>query len=164
MPSKNSTKAIGERIVANEMTFAGWLVVNTNSGEENSPNFDLIGLKGDLRVTVQVKATRSKSGDEESFHFGRYRADAVYFNSKDGPKCDFVVAVNFSSPKVYNCLVMDTGRANNIADKHAKGWWNTPKKDGGQRKPFPVYVSIKDNPDHAARTNLNSWELLEARG
>ena len=160
--SSNAVKALGERIVANELTFRGWLVVNTNSGEQNSPNIDLIALKGDKRVTIQVKTTGAQSHKGQHF-MGYYREEGGYFNSKPGPKCDFVVTVHVYAPTDYSCLVLPVAEAEDMCGLHGEYWMNVPKKDGDMRSPrFPVYLGEKRSKEYGLDITpyLDAWQLV----
>jgi len=90
---KQLSKAAGEALVTYKLSRRGWLVVNTNSGVQNMPNFDLIAMKDDRRVTVQVKSGRDKNKVPLS---GVYRENGIYFNTKEGPKADVVAFVRLS--------------------------------------------------------------------
>ncbi len=161
----NAVKAIGERIVANELTYRGWLAVNTNSGEENSPNIDIIALKDGKRVTIQVKSTNAKCKNH-SYHLGRYQKDdgECYFNTKAGVKADFVVAVYLFSPNNYSCLITPIKEAESMCQQHGAYWANKPKKDGAQRSTnFPIYIEAKNAANYGLVIDayVDAWELLE---
>ena len=159
----NAVKALGERIVANELTFRGWLAVNTNSGEENSPNIDLIALKDEKRVTIQVKTTSARSHKGQHF-MGYYKEGGGYFNTKNGPSCDFVVAVYVYSPARYSCLVLRTGDAEQMCRQHGNYWVNVPKRNGERRSPkFPVYLSVERSRKYGLDVTpfVDAWDLID---
>ena len=109
--------AIGERIVANELTFRGFLAVNANSGEENSPNCDLIALKDGQRRTIQVTATNASSHKVQYF-LGYYKEVGHHFNTKTGPKADVVIAVYLYSLVNYSCLILPIKDAGRVCRQH----------------------------------------------
>ena len=161
--SSNAIKALGERIVANELTFRGWLAVNTNSGEENSPNIDLIALKGEKRITIQVKTSGARSHKGQHF-MGYYKEEGRYFNTKDGPSCDFVVAVYVYSPDSYSCLVLPVDDAEEVCRQHGKYWMNVPKKNGERRSPnFPVYLGKHRSSKYGLDITpfVDAWDLID---
>ncbi len=156
--SSNAIKAIGERIVANELTFRGWLAVNANSGEENSPNVDLMALRGDKRVTIQVKTSSARSNEDQHF-MGYYKEQGAYFNAKPGPTSDFVVSVYVNSPTNYRCLVLPVGDAERMCKLAGEHWMNVPKKDGGRRSPnFRILLSAGGQ---QIASFVDAWHLLE---
>ena len=53
---KALSKAAGESYVTYKLARKGWMAVNANSGVANMPNVDLIGLRHDKRITIQIKA------------------------------------------------------------------------------------------------------------
>ena len=161
--SSNAIKALGERIVSNELTYRSWLAVNTNSGEENSPNIDLIALKDEKRVTVQVKSTRAASHRGQYF-FGYYREEGAYFNTKKGPKADFVVAVYVDSPADYTCLILPADEAERMCHQHGTHWIHVPKKNGERRSPnFPIYLDVKRSAAYGLDIQpfVDAWHLIE---
>ena len=161
--SSNAVKAVGERIVANELTFRGWLVVNANSGEENSPNIDLIALKDDERVTIQVKTSGARSHKDQHF-MGYYREEGSYFNTKPGPTCDFVVSVYVYAPSRYSCLVLAVGDAERMCKLHGDNWINVPKKDGERRSPnFRIHLGVERSGKYGLEISsfIDAWHLLE---
>ena len=156
--SSTASAAIGERIVANELTFRGFLAVNVNSGEENSPNLDLIALKGGQRSAIQVKASHASS-HKGQYRLGYYRETGDYFNTKTGPKADVVIAVYFYSPSEYTCLILPVKDAEQVCRQQGAHWMNTAKKDGQKRSTkFPIYV----HPDRSGDYGLDIQPFIEA--
>lgn len=138
--NKQLSKAAGESLVAYKLSRRGWLVVNANSGVQNMPNFDLIAMKEDRRVTIQVKA--AKSGDQIPMA-GIYREDGRYYNAKDGPKADVVAMVRLD-PKGEDddVFFVPIEEANDIAreygDAHA-----IHKRERGSSLNFPMWARVK---------------------
>ena len=154
--------AIGERIVANELTYRGFLVVNTNSGEQNSHNIDIIALKDGQRCTIQVKASSSSSHKGQYF-MGMYRKTGDYFNRKPGPRADIIISVYFFSPSDYLCLILPVTDAERVCRQHGEQWMKTPKRDGQERSSkFPIYINPKsrsgDGPDIGPF--IDAWHLV----
>ena len=138
--NKQLSKAAGESLVVYKLSRRGWLVVNANSGVQNMPNFALIAMKEDRRVTIQVKA--AKSGHQVPMA-GIYREDGRYYNNKDGPKADVVAMVRLD-PKGEDddVFIVPTEEANDIAreygDAHA-----IEKKKRGSSLNFPMWARVK---------------------
>ena len=163
--SSNAIKAIGERIVANELTFRGWIAVNVNSGEENAPNIDLIALKNHKRITIQVKTTSAQS-HKDQFFLGYHRENGSYFNEKAGPKADFLACVYIHSPKNYSCLVIPISKAEKLCINHGLYWVNKPKRNGDVRSPkFPVFVGVKHSKEYKfpVQDYVDAWHQLDVK-
>ena len=160
--SSTATAAIGERIVANELTFRGFLAVNANSGEENFPNLDLIALKGGQRSTIQVKASNASS-HKGQYRLGQYRETGDYFNRKTGPKADVIIAVYLYSPIKYSCLILPVKDAERVCRQHGARWMNTPKRNGQKRSPnFPIFVRPDRSDDYGLDIQpfIDAWHLI----
>jgi len=158
----NAIGAIGERIVANELTFRGFLAVNANSGEENSPNFDIIALKGKQRPTIQIK-TSNASSHKGQYFFGYYKETGDYFNTKNGPKADIIIAVYLYNPISYSCLILPVKDAERVCRRQASHWMNTPKKNGQKRSPsFPIFIHPDRSIDYGLdiKPFINAWHLI----
>ena len=148
--NNSRSKAIGERIIANELTYKGWLVVNANSGEQNAPNLDLIAIKDNKRITIQVKS--SDGGNLFLLGWG-FNENKKYFNTKNGPKTDFIATVIIEAPSKYKYLILPVKKAEEIAKKCGEIYSNKPKKNGEKRSNiFPINISIND---------LKKYDLLE---
>jgi hypothetical protein len=138
--NKLLSKAAGESLVAYKLSRRGWLVVNANSGVQNMPNFDLIAMKEDRRVTVQVKTAKSPHSVSMA---GVYREDGQYYNTKDGPTADVVSLVRldptgedddvfFLSAKKANYIAREYGEARSIG-----------KRKRGSSLNFPMWVRVR---------------------
>ena len=117
--NKQLSKAAGESLVAYKLSRRGWFVVNANSGVQNMPNFDLIAMKDDRRVTIQVKAAKDSHQVPMA---GVYREDGQYYNTKDGPKA-YVVAMVRLDPKGEDddVFFVPAKEANDIAREYGDG-------------------------------------------
>lgn len=137
-----TSKAAGEALVCYKLARYGWLPVNANSGVANMPNLDVIALKGERRVTIQVKAAVGKGW---TMFAGRAKPNGGYFNTKPGPKADYVVCVRLepgSDDAV--CFVMPVEKAEELACQLVSDHMAKPKRNGQSRElNFPVW--IKDN-------------------
>lgn len=156
--SSSAIKAIGERLVSNELTFRGWTVINANAGEQNAPNIDLIALNKKNRITIQVKCSTAKSHKDQHF-FGYSGSKGKLFNTKDGPEADFIVSIYVHSPCQYSCLVLPTKTAERACQKHREYWQDNPKRDGGKRSEnFPIFLNLKK--DDSLEKYADAWELI----
>lgn len=156
--SSNAVKAIGERVVANELTYRGWVAINANSGEENAPNIDIIALNKNKRITIQVKSSTASSHKGHYF-LGYKKGDNAHFNTKYGPIADYIIAVYIFSPTNYTCLVLPVNEAERVCTIHNKHWMSKLKRDGNIRSEnFPVYIKE----DHAQEYGVSIGEYIEA--
>ena len=156
---KALSKAAGESYVTYKLARNGWMAVNANSGVANMPNLDLIGLRHDKRITIQIKAAKA---DKSIPLAGSYKADGVYFNTKEGPKADFVVSVMIprdgaASP---TCYVFPVDVANRLAQEYGDNWAKVPKRDGTKRSTtFPIW--LKGDATSLATNYREAWGLLD---
>ena len=149
--SNNSVKAMGERIISNELAAEGWRVVNANAGEENFPNLDLIALRGDILAKIQVKSSKATS-HPYGFRMGGFNTyykngdeNGYFFNSKEGPQANILISVYIKSPKEYRYIALPIKKAEERARKSGEKWYETPKRDGNTRSPkFPVIIQEKE--------------------
>ena len=176
----NVTKAICENLVIIELLRQGWHVVNLNA-INNTPNADLIAIKGKRRVTIQVKGMDGNEDKSFRHHvtFARSCADYLengipFFNSKEGAvRADYFVGVTQARDIAATFVVMPIQKAERMARKLAKGWYDVPLLKGGRRSPnFASMVAIRPegtNPQRpasqrnyeAVRPFINAWKLLE---
>ena len=137
--AKQLSKAAGESFVTYRLSRKGWLVINANSGVQNMPNFDLIAMKDDRRVTVQVKTGRDPSHISMA---GTYREDGIYFNTKDGPKADVVAFVRLDPSGKDDVFFVPVRRANTIAKALANSEAKI-KRARGSSLHFPIWARVK---------------------
>lgn len=173
---KRKTGLLGELLVELKLVELGWHVARLNA-QQVSVNTDLIAIKGDYRVSIQVKTTDGSGNHThaDSIHFGRasaYLRDGTpFFNTKIDPlTADVVVGVNYK-PDGSRFIVLPVGLAETLCRKHADYWSSVAKRDGKRRADeFPIYMRlhVKKNPvvghhDVVQRTLLaheNRWDLL----
>lgn len=158
---KALSKAAGESYVTYRLAREGWLAVNANSGVANMPNVDLIALKGDKRVTIQIKSAKANRAIPLA---GNYKPDGVYFNAKTGPKADFVIAALIHRDKVATptCYVFPVAVANKVAQTHGRELADTPKRDGSVRSmTFPIW--LKGDAVLAVADYGEAWGLLDKK-
>ncbi len=164
---KQLSKAAGEALVTYKLSRRGWLVINANSGVQNMPNFDLIAMRGDDRVTIQVKAAKSRTHCPLS---GTYRPDGMYFNSKDGPKADVIAFVRLGEVDEGEVYLVPVEEANSIA-KELGDYHAARKASKGSSLRFPIWCRVKGvtavEGEAAAMERIVAWrdaDLSAARG
>jgi hypothetical protein len=155
--NNSRSKAIGERIIANELTYRDWLVVNANSGEQNAPNLDLIAIKDNKRITIQVKSC--DGGNLFLLGWG-FNKDKKYFNTRVGPKADFIATVIIETPSKYKYLILPVKKAEEIAREYGKFYSDKPKKNGDKRSDiFPININIDSLKDSSLLGYFNEKGL-----
>lgn len=155
--AKALSRSAGEAYVAYMLARHGWLAVNANGGS-NMPNVDIVALKGNKRITLQVKAAKA---DKSIPLAGTFKPDGKYFNTKDGPKADFVVAVMLPRDvKIAPaCYIFPAKSANRIANKIGRSIAGKPKRDGSKKSlTFPIWLKGKDR-DYAEKFTV-AWDKL----
>jgi hypothetical protein len=178
--NSNVTKAICESLVIIELLRKAWHVVNLNA-VNNTPNADLIAIKGDRRITIQVKGTDGGVGRPFRHHVSFSRTCTKYlnerqpfFNSKTGPvSADFFIGVTQAAEILPTFLIMPIDDAEKMARQIADWWYDVPKLNGERRSPnFASMVAIRlegvgnTHPEQAqhyqmTRRFINAWDVLE---
>lgn len=166
-PTIQSVGVIAESIVATQLLWHGWIPVNLNATMSNAPNVDILAIKGDKKIALQVKASGPTS--KSMLQLGTPVDDCV-FNLKNGPKADMVVFVRLFSPHDYECYVVPLAEAEKAVRKIAKDWETTPMRDGTQRDPnFKRCIRFELNKNRPDVSNykekwkhyVDAWHLLE---
>ena len=162
--AKQLSRAAGEALVVYRLARRGWRAVNANAGFSNMPNLDLIALKEERRITIQVKGA---TADDNVPLAGSYRPDGRYFNAKEGPPADFVVAVQLHRPAKAElmglgeaCFVLPVDEANRIAREFGEARVRKLKRDGSARSPnFPIWIHASELTQYR-----EAWQLLDGEG
>lgn len=158
--------AIGESTVITELLWHGWAPANLNAHIRNAPNVDILAAKGDKTVALQIKTSGPNS--RSMLQLGYSGSDQV-FNTKTGPKADFIILVRLFGPRDYECYVVPTEEAECVAQETARDWLAAPMKDGKTRKTdFNRCIRFEPNKNRPAVSNYkerwkhykNAWELL----
>jgi hypothetical protein len=167
---------LGELLVELKLIDLGWHAVRLNA-RQLSVNTDLIGIKGDYRVSIQVKTTEGGKSHSHSncLHLGNagaYLRDGTpFFNSKIDPlTADIVVGVNYE-PLGSRYFVLPVGLAEAMCVEHSRFWTSVPKRNNEKRSnQFPIYLHFagekRRHVDHYSRvqrtllTYENKWDLL----
>lgn len=159
--------AIGENIAITQLLWHGWAPSNLNAIVSNTPNVDILAIKNDCTISIQVKTSGPTS--KNMLQLG-YSGSEQVFNTKRGPKADFIVFVRLFDPHHHECYVVPVEEAERVAQLTAQNWMNTLKKDGTKRDPkFDRCIRFelnKNRPDVSGynekwRHYLNAWHLLE---
>jgi hypothetical protein len=135
---------IGELHVELELTVNGWHVERLD-GAAKAANGDLIAIKGEHKVVIQVKTNSTQPGRAFLAHAGRFLNDGEpFFNSKmSAIRTDIVVSVvtdKHRSPEFYVFMVDE---AEKLAQSIAINWDSTLKRNGQQRsKSFPITPKV----------------------
>ena len=160
--AKQLSRAAGEALVVYRLARLGWRAMNANVGFANMPNLDLVALKGACRVGIQVKAA---TADDNVPLAGAYRPEDRYFNAKEGPLADFVVAVQLHRPakaqslgRAETCYVLPVAEANRVAVDFGVARVRKLKRDGTARSAnFPIWIPAAELAGYC-----EAWSLMEA--
>ena len=167
---KNSTihtGALGESIAVTELLWNGWAPANLNQTISNSPNVDLLAIKENTKVSIQVKTSGENS--KNMLQVGNGVKDKI-FNTKEGPKADFIVFVRILNIYEHECYVVPVKEAERVAQLTMHDWINTNKRDGSKREGnFPLCIRFEPNKNRLDVSNykekwskyLSAWHLLE---
>jgi hypothetical protein len=148
------TKAICENLVIIELLRHGWHAVNLNT-VNNTPNADLIAIKGKKRITIQVKGMDGNEDKTFRHHIAFSRTCKGYlidgepfFNSKIPSsiqvRADYFVGVTQAKNVAATFLILPIREAERTARSIAKWWYAVPKRNGGRRSPnFASQVAIR---------------------
>ena len=144
--NKYSVGRIAERIVSNELEFRGFRVSDLNK-EGTSANADLLAARDGKTWQIQVKGATEENG--WWWRYGHCSeaiiAGEPMFNHSATSrfyKAEIVVLVSVKSPKDYSCVVLPVEIAEKAAQMNLDREYRTKKKDGGSRKPGPVWISF----------------------
>jgi len=160
--AKQLSRAAGEALVVYRLARLGWRAMNANVGFSNMPNLDLVALKGAWRVGIQVKAA---TADDNVPLAGAYRPEGRYFNAKEGPLADFVVAVQLHRPekarnlrRAETCYVLPVAEANRVAVDFGVERARKLKRDGTVRSAnFPIWIPAAELAGYC-----ETWDLIKA--
>ena len=167
---------LGELDVERRLVQEGWHPIRLDTAQLAS-NADLLAVKREKRVAIQVKTTdASKQSDSSQwlgfgYSTGFLKNGKPIFNSKDSPLiADVIVAVYCRTNKP--CfVVMPVAVAEELCCLHCRYWYSVPKWDGTERSPsFPIYLCYsaqrKEHQEHHEKIRLNleafdnAWDVL----
>ena len=167
---------LGELDVERRLVQEGWHPVRLDTAQMAS-NADLLAVKREKRVAIQVKTTdASKQSDRSQwlgfgYSTGYLKNEKAIFNSKDSPLIADVVVAVYCMTGDSRFVVMPVAFAEGLCRSHCKYWHSVRKRDGTERsQSFPIYLCYKARPkEHREhhekiRRNLiafdNSWDVL----
>lgn len=176
-PGRQGSSQIGEAIVMAELALRGWIIRSLNAGTQ-SPNADLIAIKGRHRRTLQVKASMKVGNLLWVFLGGAGRAyfgtDKKFFNSSPRDiQSDFVVLVSYTEKLDWRVFVVPTAVAEKVARTSFDAVMKIKKRDGSQKQPIPhVWVCAEPEKKRALHKHEaavaatlknyeNAWAALE---
>jgi hypothetical protein len=144
--NKYNVGRIAERIVSNELEFRGFRVSDLNK-EGTSANADLLAARDGKTWQIQVKGATEDNGWWWSYgHCSEavIAGEPMFNHSATSRfyKAEIVVLVSVKSPKEYSCVVLPVEIAEKAAQMNLDREYRTKKKDGGSRKPGPVWISF----------------------
>jgi hypothetical protein len=168
---------IAERIVTNELEYRRFRVSDLNK-EGTSANADLLAAKDGQTWQIQVKGAVNDDGEWFGYGFCTVKAIAgeePMFNKHSSfYKAEIVVLVSAKSPKEYSCLVLPVEIAEKAAQMNLDREYRRPKKDGGPRAPYKVWMSFWTPPRMNAsrkallkeeqdllKPYLDAWEIIQ---
>lgn len=158
--------AIGESTVITELLWHGWAPANLNAHIRNAPNVDILAAKDDKTVALQVKTSGPSS--RSMLQLG-YSGSEQVFNTKTGPKADFIIFVRLFGPRDYECYIVPATEAERVAQETARDWLATAMKDGKTRKAdFNRCIRFELNKNRPDVSNYkerwkhyrDAWDLL----
>jgi hypothetical protein len=173
-----NTGLLGELEVEAALVRRGWHPVRLDRMQV-SANVDIIAVKGQQKVAIQVKAGSGWGHSHAKYlHLGRalsyLRDGKSVFNSKVSPLIsDVVIAVVCGKEAGSRFVVMPIAFAETIARAHADYWYRVATRtESGQRTDrFPIYVNLFAEPKahgkHHMRMARNAarfedrWDILE---
>ena len=177
MSTRLAIGRLGEVLVEQQLLERGWHPVRLDTAQMAS-NADLVAIKRQSRVSIQVKTTDAKlrpHSHSDHFFFGHAKGYLLdkkpFFNSKTSPIiADIVVSVRYGDPPLF--VVMPVAFAEKLCRHACDSWFRVPKGDGTKRSPnFPIYLRYPADPpptmpdrDQRIRQNLcayqDRWDLL----
>jgi hypothetical protein len=159
--------AIGEKLVEVALLQNNWAPVNLNNSIRHAPNVDILAAKGNRQVAIQVKTAGPNSKSMLSLGYGQN--DSV-FNTKPGPRANFIVFVRLLSVKDHELYIVPVEEAERAARENYRDWANTLKRDGSKREDnFPNAIRFELNRNRPDVSNYrekwahyrDAWHLLD---
>lgn len=158
--------AIGEKLVETALLWQGWAPVNLNQSVKQAPNVDLLAAKDDKQVALQIKTAGPNS--KAMLQLG-YKGEKGIFNTKPGPRANFIVFVRLLSKSEYEFYVVPVAEAESVAMATYKEWKQNPKKNGTIRKKAPAVIRFEPNRNRPDISDYkekwvhyrDAWHLLE---
>ena len=153
--------AIGEELVKYNLLARDWDVINLNAVGNNRPNADLLAVKGNKVVRVQVKTSKYK----DAVQLGWIGDEGTNVNGKDGDPADFFVLVGHVSPNNYTIVI--------VPADHMKDWEDRNRRvhaeHGRTKNPGYVYFGNHERKTKFSINNsgeefvkyLDAWNLLD---
>lgn len=153
--NRHNVGRIAERIVANELEFAGFRVSDLNK-EGISANADLLAAKDGLAVQIQVKGS---TWDGWWFGYGHCTEEMIshparkFFNRSTGNfyKAEYVILVCVKGPAEYQCIVLPVDLAEEAVQRNLERCFRGKKKDGSAYRPGKMWVSLEWPPKESEK-------------
>ena len=143
-----TTGRLGELVVEQQLLELepSWRPVRLDTAQM-AANADLLALRRERRVSLQVKTTdaRTRHSHSHALFFGHsaayLRSGQRIFNSKSSPFiADIVVGVSYNSADS-RFVVLPVAFAEKLCRCHCDYWFDVPTKSGGRRSPsFLIYL------------------------
>jgi hypothetical protein len=160
---------LGELLVEQYLVENGWHTLRLDKARF-AANADLMAIKKDKRLSLQVKTTNAQSSHSHKhcLYFGYVKnwpeSSSAIFNSKESPLiADIIIGVHYNKLKP-RYVIMPIGFAENICREHADFWAAVPKKNTEKHKTFSLYLcftkATSTNTEHHERImrNLKRFE------
>lgn len=162
------TGEIGERLTEIALLWEDWTPINFNRSIRHTPNVDILAAKQDKRVALQVKTSGPTPSSKAMMRLCENPQGSI-FNSKSGPRADFVVFVRLLSKTEHEFYVVPVDEAERVAMATYKEWKENPLKDGSLRKNAPAVIRFELNKNRPAVSNYkekwahyrDAWHLLD---
>jgi hypothetical protein len=128
--------AIGEELVKYNLLARDWDVINLNAVGNNRPNADLLAVKGNKVVRIQVKTSKYM----DAVQLGWIGERGTNVNSKVGDPADFFALVGHAAPNKYSIVI--------VPAEHMKNWEDrcrqTHAEHGRMKNPGYVYFGERE--------------------
>jgi hypothetical protein len=136
-PSKNPRLgAIGEELVNYNLLARDWDVTNLNAVGNNRPNADLLAVKDNKVVRIQVKTSKYI----DAVQLGWIGEEGTNVNSKVGDPADFFALVGHEAPNKYSIVI--------VPAEYMKNWEHRNRlahaKHGRTKNPGYVYFGDRE--------------------
>ena len=160
------TGAIGEKLVELSLLWNGWVPANLNQSVRNAPNIDILAAKDNQTVSIQIKTSGPNS--QSMLQLGYKSANGV-FNTKNGPKAEFIIFVRLFDKEEYEIYIVPFEEAERVAMQTYLDWKKTPKIDGTKRKRYPAVIRFTPNRNRPDVSNYqekwahykDAWHILD---
>ncbi len=153
--------AIGEELVKYNLLARDWDVINLNAVGNNRANADLLAVKRNKVVRIQVKTSKYK----DYVQLGWIGEEGTNINTKEGNPADFFILVGHLAPNNYVIVIIPADYMRDWEDRNRRAH----AEHGRKKNPGYVYFGVRErktkfgiNKSGAEFAKyLDAWDLLE---